>query len=76
MTSKPSEEFERFDKAMDKILSVTKEELDTFPNVAAAVPNLNHSVHCSNLERLLVGITVLRTLGSLVFSQSAAPRLE
>jgi hypothetical protein len=28
MTSKPSEEFERFDKAMDKIMSVTKEEID------------------------------------------------
>ena len=28
MTSKPSEEFEKFDKAMDKIMSVTKEELD------------------------------------------------
>ena len=27
MTSKPSEEFERFDKVMDKIMSVTKEEL-------------------------------------------------
>jgi hypothetical protein len=25
---KPSEEFERFDKAMDKIMSVSKEELD------------------------------------------------
>lgn len=28
MTSKPSEEFRKFDKAMDKIMSVTKEELD------------------------------------------------
>lgn len=28
MTSKRSEEFEKFDKAMDKILSVSKEELD------------------------------------------------
>ena len=28
MTSKPSEEFIRLDKAMDKILSVSKEELD------------------------------------------------
>jgi hypothetical protein len=28
MTHKPSEEFERFDKAMDKIMSVSKEELD------------------------------------------------
>ena len=28
MTSKPSEEFDKFDKAMDKILSVSKEELD------------------------------------------------
>ena len=27
MTPKPSEEFEQFDKAMDKILSVSKEEL-------------------------------------------------
>jgi hypothetical protein len=27
MTSKPSEEFEKFDKAMDKIMSVSKEEL-------------------------------------------------
>jgi hypothetical protein len=26
--NKPSEEFERFDKAMDKIMSVSKEELD------------------------------------------------
>jgi hypothetical protein len=25
---KPSEEFQRFDKAMDKILSVSKQELD------------------------------------------------
>jgi hypothetical protein len=25
---KPSEEFERFDKAMDKIMSVSKKELD------------------------------------------------
>jgi len=28
MTSRQSEEFEKFDKAMDKILSVSKEELD------------------------------------------------
>jgi hypothetical protein len=28
MTSKPSAEFEKFDRAMDKILSVSKEELD------------------------------------------------
>jgi hypothetical protein len=28
MISKPSSEFEKFDKAMDKILSVSKEELD------------------------------------------------
>ena len=28
MTPKPPTEFERFDKAMDKIMSVTKEELD------------------------------------------------
>ena len=28
MTSKPTEEFEKFDKAMDKILSVSKEELE------------------------------------------------
>lgn len=28
MTSKPSEEFEKFDKAMGKIMSVSKEELD------------------------------------------------
>lgn len=28
MTSKPSTEFEKFDKAMDKILSVSKEELN------------------------------------------------
>jgi len=28
MTSKHSEEFEKFDEAMDKILSVSKEELD------------------------------------------------
>jgi hypothetical protein len=28
MTNKPSEEFEKFDKAMDKIMSVSKEELD------------------------------------------------
>jgi hypothetical protein len=28
MTSKHSEEFTKFDKAMDKILSVSKEELD------------------------------------------------
>jgi hypothetical protein len=26
--SKPSEEFEKFDKAMDKIMSVSKSELD------------------------------------------------
>jgi hypothetical protein len=28
MTDKPSEEFEKFDKAMDKIMSVSKAELD------------------------------------------------
>jgi hypothetical protein len=28
MIPKPSEEFEKFDKAMDKILSVSKEALD------------------------------------------------
>jgi hypothetical protein len=28
LTSKRSEEFEKFDKAMDKIMSVSKEELD------------------------------------------------
>jgi hypothetical protein len=28
MTSKPSEEFEKFDKAMDKIMSISKEELE------------------------------------------------
>jgi hypothetical protein len=28
MTTKPSKEFEKFDKAMDKIMSVSKEELD------------------------------------------------
>jgi hypothetical protein len=28
MTDKPSEEFEKFDKAMDKIMSVSKKELD------------------------------------------------
>jgi hypothetical protein len=28
MTSKPSEEFEKFDKAIDKIMSVSKQELD------------------------------------------------
>lgn len=28
MISKPPSEFEKFDKAMDKILSVSKEELD------------------------------------------------
>jgi hypothetical protein len=28
MTSKPPTEFEKFDKAMDKIMSVSKEELD------------------------------------------------
>jgi len=28
MTSKPSEEFVKFDKAMDKIMSVSKVELD------------------------------------------------
>ncbi len=29
MTTKPFEEFERFDKAMDKIMTVTKQELAT-----------------------------------------------
>jgi hypothetical protein len=28
MKEKPSEEFEKFDKAMDKIMSVSKKELD------------------------------------------------
>jgi hypothetical protein len=28
MTDKPSKEFEKFDKAMDKIMSISKEELD------------------------------------------------
>ncbi|MBB5345356.1 hypothetical protein [Tunturibacter empetritectus] len=28
MTEKPSEEFVKFDKAMEKIMSVSKEELD------------------------------------------------
>lgn len=28
MTSKPSEEFENFDKAMDKVMSVSKAELE------------------------------------------------
>jgi len=28
MTSKPSPEFEKFDKAMDKIMSLSKAELD------------------------------------------------
>jgi hypothetical protein len=28
MINKPSEKFEKFDKAMDKIMSVSKEELD------------------------------------------------
>jgi hypothetical protein len=28
MTGKPSEEFEKFDRAMDKIMSVSKAELD------------------------------------------------
>jgi hypothetical protein len=28
MKDKPSEEFEKFDKAMDKIMSVSKKELD------------------------------------------------
>ncbi|HEV2709817.1 MAG TPA: hypothetical protein VGU67_06385 [Edaphobacter sp.] len=28
MIDKPSEEFKKFDKAMDKIMSVSKEELD------------------------------------------------
>jgi hypothetical protein len=28
MTPKPSTEFEKFDKAMDRIMSVSKEELD------------------------------------------------
>jgi hypothetical protein len=34
MTKNSSEEFEKFDKAMDKILSVTKEELDRRLTVA------------------------------------------
>lgn len=28
MTEKPTEEFKKFDKAMDKIMSVSKEELE------------------------------------------------
>lgn len=34
MKDKPSEEFKRFDKAMDKIMSVSKKELDR--RIAAA----------------------------------------
>jgi hypothetical protein len=34
MTDKPSEEFEKFDKAMDKIMSVSKAELDKRLEVA------------------------------------------
>jgi hypothetical protein len=39
MTAKPPTEFEKFDKAMDKILSVSKEELDRRLMVAKKAKN-------------------------------------
>jgi hypothetical protein len=43
MTSKPSEEYEKFDKAMEQITSVTKEELDSlFSAYGARYPQTIH----------------------------------
>jgi hypothetical protein len=36
MTSKPSEEYGKFDKAMEKIMSVTKEELESLSSAYGA----------------------------------------
>lgn len=39
MTSKPSEEFERFDKAMGKIRQLPAESSDLLPKKINATPN-------------------------------------